>query len=67
MAKKKSPQRGRPPKEPSAKQSSRLVIKLTDAERAKIDAAGGQKVSAWARDVLLREADLVGRRPGGKK
>lgn len=53
---KKTPILGRPPKPAAEKQANRLVIKLTPAERADIDAAGGGATSTWAREVLLRAA-----------
>ncbi len=47
---------GRPPKEPDERQTNVLKVCLTDAERAKLDAAADGKTSPWAREVLLRAA-----------
>jgi hypothetical protein len=47
---------GRPPKAPRDRKESILRIRLTDAQRAELDAAAGQDTSTWARDVLLRVA-----------
>lgn len=48
---------GRPPKSPEFKRSVPLKIMLTEGEREEIDqAAAGNEVSGWARDVLLRAA-----------
>jgi len=51
-----TPKRGRPPKPAEDKRSSVLYLKLTEAERATIDAAADGEPSVWARDVLLRAA-----------
>jgi hypothetical protein len=50
------PERGRPPKPPEERKSAELRIRLTEAQRATLDAAAGQDTSTWARDVLLRAA-----------
>jgi hypothetical protein len=48
---------GRPPKAPEFKRSTPLKIMLTEGEREDIDrAAGGNEVSGWAREILLRAA-----------
>lgn len=50
-------QRGRPPKRPEDRRQNRLVIKLTDDERQLMEAAaGGDGVTVWARDILVRAA-----------
>lgn len=49
---------GRPPLSDGRK-NDKLVVRLTDAERAELDAATakiGQRTSTWARDELLRLA-----------
>jgi hypothetical protein len=57
-----SPERGRPPKDPEDLKSAELRIRLTEAERAQLDAAAGDNTSTWARELLLRAAA----RKGGK-
>lgn len=54
--KEQPPRRGRPPKAAADKMSAALHIKLTEAERAEIDAAADGEPTAWARAVLLRAA-----------
>jgi hypothetical protein len=49
-------ERGRPPKPPEERKAAELRIRLTDGQRAELDAAAGQDTSTWARDVLLRAA-----------
>jgi hypothetical protein len=49
---------GRPPK-PNARMGSPLLVRLSDAERAELQAAAdraGQPISVWARDQMLRAA-----------
>lgn len=48
--------RGRPPKPKDERKSSELRIRLTEEERATLDAAAGEKTSTWARDTLLQVA-----------
>lgn len=48
--------RGRPPKPPEERKAAELRIRLTEAQRAELDAAAGQDTSTWAREVLLRAA-----------
>jgi hypothetical protein len=47
---------GRPPKPPEDRKAAELRIRLTEAQRAELDAAAGQDTSTWARDVLLKAA-----------
>jgi hypothetical protein len=49
-------ERGRPPKSPEERKESMLVIRLTEAELAAIEAAAAGKASTWAREQLLRLA-----------
>lgn len=53
--------RGRPPKPPEERKAAELRIRLTQAQRAELDAAAGQDTSTWARDVLLRAAKRRGK------
>ncbi len=56
MPKKKPGRVGRPP-EGNGPREVVLSVRLTEADMAKlVDAARGEWVSAWARDVLLRAA-----------
>lgn len=55
MAKKKV-KRGAPKKPPEERKSVTLPIRLSEAEKALIDAAADGKASTWARSVLLRAA-----------
>ncbi len=48
--------RGRPPVPEAEKRKPAFLVKLTDAEHELIKHAAGEKVSTWARDVLLRAA-----------
>ena len=50
------PKRGRPPLLESEKRKPAFLLKLTDAEHELIKRAAGEKVSTWAREVLLRAA-----------
>lgn len=50
------PKRGAPEKPPEQRKSVLLGVRMTEAERAEIDAAADGKASTWARDVLLRAA-----------
>jgi hypothetical protein len=52
---KKAP-RGRPRLADSEKRKPAFLLKLTDAEFDLIRQAAGEKVSTWAREVLLRAA-----------
>jgi hypothetical protein len=52
---------GRPPKAPDERKAAELRIRLTEAQRAELDAAAGQDTSTWARDVLLRAAKRRGK------
>ena len=48
--------RGRPPKDPSERRSAELRIRLTEDERAALDAtalANDEETSTWARAILL--------------
>lgn len=47
---------GRPPKPPEERKAAELRIRLTEGQRATLDAAAGQDTSTWAREVLLRAA-----------
>lgn len=52
--------RGRPPKNPDARRTNILRIRLTDEEREKLEAAPHEpfsNLSAWARFWLLHWAD----------
>lgn len=57
----KSKTMGRPPKPPEERKAAELRIRLTEAQRAELDAAAGQDTSTWARDVLLRAAKRRGK------
>ncbi len=48
--------RGRPALPDSEKRKPAFLLKLTDAEFEQIRQAAGDKVSTWAREVLLRTA-----------
>jgi hypothetical protein len=48
--------RGRPSLPESEKRKPAFLLKLTDAEFDLIRRAAGEKVSTWAREVLLRTA-----------
>jgi hypothetical protein len=47
---------GAPPKPPEERKSVLLPIRLTEGEKAEVDAVAGGNVSKWARAVLLRAA-----------
>jgi hypothetical protein len=47
---------GRPPKPASERQTARLELRMTDAELRLIEKAGGENVSKWARETLVRAA-----------
>jgi hypothetical protein len=47
---------GRPPKPAAERQTERLELRMTAAELKAIEKAGGENVSAWARQVLVRAA-----------
>ncbi len=55
--------RGRPPKPAGTARNGQMMIRLNDAEFALLEAAagaaGGQAVSAWARDLLLAAAQMI--------
>ena len=53
---KKTTKRGAPEKPPEERRSVLLGVRLTEAEKAMIDAAADGKASTWARDVLVRAA-----------
>ena len=57
----KQPRMGRPPKPPEERKAAELRIRLTEAQRAELDAAAGQDTSTWAREVLLRAAKRRGK------
>ena len=52
-------ERGRPPKAPDDRKSAELRIRLTEDERAELDAAADGHTSTWARAILLRAAKRV--------
>jgi hypothetical protein len=47
---------GRPPKPADERQTARLELRMTDAEFKLIEKAGGENVSKWARETLVRAA-----------
>jgi uncharacterized protein (DUF1778 family) len=47
---------GRPPKPADERQNARLEIRMTDAELALIEKAAKDRISTWARSVLVRAA-----------
>jgi hypothetical protein len=56
---------GRPPKPAKDRKSASLRIRMTAAERARLDRAAkaaGEDVSAWARAALLAAADAARRK-----
>lgn len=53
------PKLGRPPKSAADKCSAKLYLKLTPSERAELDDAAadkGERISEWAKRLLLRAA-----------
>lgn len=48
--------RGAPTKPPEERRSVLLPIRVTEAEKAELEAAADGKLSTWARDLLLRSA-----------
>jgi hypothetical protein len=58
------PKRGAPPKPPEKRKGVLMAIRLTAAEKAKVDAAADGNVSKWARDVLVRAAGKVRKKEG---
>ena len=56
MKKQEQPKRGAPVKPPEKRRNVLLPIRVTEAEKAELDAAADGKTSTWARDVLLRAA-----------
>lgn len=60
MARKRLP--GRPKLPKGQRQASVITVRMSRAERAKIQRgakASGQKLSAWTRSVLLTAADAI--------
>ena len=60
----KTPQRGRPPKEPEDRRVESMKLPLTADEKALIQSAAASdeaKPVTWARDVLLRAAKKLAR------
>lgn len=58
---------GRPKLEPGAARGNRVQFRLTDAERAEVDAAAlrvGQDLSDWVRAVVLDAARRPAKKPG---
>ena len=56
--------RGAPKKPPEKRKGNAVQVRLTEAERAACDEAAdlaGQKMSAWARDVMVRAAKRAAR------
>ena len=49
-------ERGRPPKPDKERKSAELRIRLTEGERAQLDAAAQGNTSTWARELLLKAA-----------
>jgi hypothetical protein len=52
----KKPARGRPPKRPTERKTAELRIRLTEAERKRIDAqakVAQMESSTWARGILM--------------
>jgi uncharacterized protein (DUF1778 family) len=48
---------GRPPMAPTMTKGARLILRLSDSEKALYEAKAkkrGQKLSAWIRDILNR-------------
>jgi hypothetical protein len=56
MKQEKPTRRGAPEKSPEERKTVLLGVRLTEAEKAAVDAAAGGKASTWARDVILRAA-----------
>jgi len=56
MAKKATARRGAPEKPPEDRKTILLGVRLTEAEKAEIDAVADGKASTWARSVLLAAA-----------
>jgi hypothetical protein len=48
--------RGRPAKSPDEKRAALIQIRVTDDELLELEGAAPGKLSAWAREVLLRAA-----------
>jgi hypothetical protein len=48
--------RGAPTKPPEERRSVLVPIRVTEAEKAELEAAADGKLSTWARDLLLRAA-----------
>lgn len=60
----------RPPENPEDRRTVILQIRLTEAERAELDKAAGDKTSTWARWHLLeiaRKQPLVGQQSKARK
>lgn len=56
MAQEKPNRRGAPEKPPEDRKTVLLGVRLTESEKAEIDAAADGKASTWARKTLLRAA-----------
>jgi hypothetical protein len=54
--------RGRPAKADDERREVRFQIRLSQAELAQIENAGGEKPSTWARETLLKAAKRGARR-----
>jgi hypothetical protein len=54
--------RGRPAKADDERREVRFQIRLSQAELAQIERAGGDKPSTWARETLLKAAKRGARR-----
>ena len=52
-------ERGRPPKPPKEKRAILFPIRVNEAELEAIRRAGGEKPSTWARETLLRAANIL--------
>jgi hypothetical protein len=51
---------GRPKIEPQQRKQRTVILRVSTAEREELDrATKGLKLSAWAREVLLREARQI--------
>lgn len=57
----KQPKRGAPVKPPEVRRSVLLPIRMSEAEKAEIEAAAAGNTSGWARDVLLKAARKASR------
>lgn len=53
---------GRPPKPPKDRKTESVCVRMTRAERARLERAAkasGEELSAWARAALLAAADAA--------